>query len=1005
MTRTQIHLACYALVLGLTLTHAAWAADPTLVGWWRLDDGTGTTAADSSGRGNTGTVVGSPAWTTDGKLGGALQFSASGYVDCGSDSSLALGDAVSMAAWIKVAAVGIDHKVGGNQNNANGGYKMSVYSNNKVEFEIRTSANSAVLNRNAAGGTVFEADVWYHVVGEYSQNDGFVRTYVNGVLDRELATTEAMGVSPGPFRIGCEPFTPGSYNFNGVMDDVRVYSRAVAAEEISTIMLGTPPGPALGPRPGLATTDVPRDVVLGWTPGEYAETHDVYLGTVFDDVNAADRANPRGVQVSQGQDANTYDPTGLLAFGQTYYWRVDEVNAAPDLTTFKGDVWSFTSEAYGYAVKPVKATASSSSNALMGPEKTIDGSGLSASDEHSVSASHMWLSKKGSSPIWIKYDFDKVYKLHQMWVWNSNQATEPDVGLGAKEVTVETSLDGTTWTALGDAMEFAQATGEPNYVHNTTVEFGGVEAKYVRLTIANNWSDGTKMAGLAEVRFFYVPVKAFGPTPAAGATGVAIDAVLNWRPGREAVQHQVYLGTDPNALALVKTVTAHSLGLGSLGLQYGKTYYWKVTEVNDAATPSSWEGDVWSFSIPDSFIVDDFEKYNDTCNRVFFAWTDGLGYSELASCGASASNGNGTGSMVGNAKAPFAEQTIVLGGKQSMPMAYDNTSGKGYSEAIRTLDPSQDWTAGGVKTLVVHFYGSSDNGAGQLYVKINGVRVDYTGNAAALTTAVWKQWNIDLTSVSGLQAVKTLAIGVSGTGKGILYIDDILLYRVASAVAVPVDPGTGNLSAYYPLDGTANDGSGHGYNGTAMGNQTYADAPAGRGKAIQLNGTNDYVDIPTLGTLVSTLSSATLTAWVNVSVGDGAWPRIFDFGTGSTDYMMLTPHQDTTGPMTCDIRVTTTALTVAQTRFAASRALPTGWHHVGVVFDGVAMNVKVYVDGTVVASGVTTVLPKDLGKTTQNWLGRSQFTSDAYFTGSLDDFRIYNRALSEGELRYLAGDR
>jgi hypothetical protein len=532
-----------------------------------------------------------------------------------------------------------------------------------------------------------------------------------------------------------------------------------------------------------------------------------------------------------------------------------------------------------------------------------------------------------------------------------------------------------------------------------------VEAKYVRLTIANNWSDGTKQAGLAEVRFFYVPVKAFGPTPAAGATGVAIDAVLNWRPGREAVQHQVYLGTDPNALTLAKTVTAHSLGLGSLGLQYGKTYYWKVDEVNDAASPSSWDGDVWNFSIPDSFVVDDFEKYNDTCNRVFFAWEDGFGYSESVSCGVAASNGNGTGSTVGNVNPPFAEQKIVLNGKQSMPMAYDNTSGKGYSEAVRTLDPSQDWTAGGVKTLVLHFHGLSDNGAGQLYVKINGTRVDYAGNAAAITMGMWKQWNVDLTSVSGLQAVKTLTVGVSGTGKGILYIDDILLYRVAPAVVVPVDPGTASLQAYYPLDGSANDGSGHGYTGTAMGNQTYVDAAGGRGKAIQLNGTNDYVDIPTLGTLVSGLSSTTLCTWVNYSGEGGDWQRIFDFGTGSTDYMMLSPHQTITGPMTFGITVTTPTLTVAEQRCVAPRTLVTGWHHVAVVIEGTSMSVRMYVDGTVVGSTTMTVLPKDLGKTTQNWLGRSQFTADAYLTGSLDDFRIYNRALSEGELRYLVGDR
>jgi hypothetical protein len=69
------------------------------------------------------------------------------------------------------------------------------------------------------------------------------------------------------------------------------------------------------------------------------------------------------------------------------------------------------------------------------------------------------------------------------------------------------------------------------------------------------------------------------------------------------------------------------------------------------------------------------------------------------------------------------------------------------------------------------------------------------------------------------------------------------------------------------------------------------------------------------------------------------------------------------------------------------------------------MTAKVYLDGEMLVSAATTVLPKDMGETTQNWLGRSQYTSDAYFLGSLDEFRIFNRVLSEAELRYLAGDR
>jgi hypothetical protein len=352
----------------------------------------------------------------------------------------------------------------------------------------------------------------------------------------------------------------------------------------------------------------------------------------------------------------------------------------------------------------------------MGPEKTIDGSGLDSLDQHGNSATSMWTSKKNSTPIWIQYEFDKVYKLYQMWVWNSNQSVELDVGFGAKDVTVETSLDGTTWTALMDVPEFAQATGEPNYVHNTTVGFGGVQARFVKLTIKSNWADGIKQAGLSEVRFFYVPVKAFGPTPASGGTNVALNAVLNWRPGREAVRHNVTLSGDASAVtqgtAPVKTVTEHTLALGPLGLEYGRTYYWRVDEVNDAAHPEpgypkAWDGDLWSFTTIGYGVVDDFESYDDTCNRVFFSWVDGFGHSGSTDCGVAASGGNGTGSTVGNTNPPFAERTIVHGGGQSMPMWFDNTKSPFYSETQREWPVAQAWTGGGVSTLTVWLRGDA----------------------------------------------------------------------------------------------------------------------------------------------------------------------------------------------------------------------------------------------------------------------------------------------------------
>ena len=171
------------------------------------------------------------------------------------------------------------------------------------------------------------------------------------------------GTSGYFFNIGGNVFNVSGDWFLGEIDDVRLYNRALTQTEIPGIMLAAGPELAADPKPANKATDVPADAILAWKPGRYAVTHDVYYGTGFDDVNTASRTAPLGVLASQGQDANTYDPVGALAFGQTYYWRVDEVNAPATPGLHKGDTWSFTAETYGYPVKPLKATASSSSNA------------------------------------------------------------------------------------------------------------------------------------------------------------------------------------------------------------------------------------------------------------------------------------------------------------------------------------------------------------------------------------------------------------------------------------------------------------------------------------------------------------------------------------------------------------------------------------------------------------------------------------------------------------------
>jgi len=332
----------------------------------------------------------------------------------------------------------------------------------------------------------------------------------------------------------------------------------------------------------------------------------------------------------------------------------------------------------------------------------LDGSGLLHGNE---SVDNVWLSSEdGAQPTWIEYEFDRAYKLHQMWVWNSNDSLESLVGFGFKDVTIEYSANGADYTTLGTTLEFAQAPGAAGYAHNTTVDFGGLAAKYVRLTANSNWGGIFNQYGLSEVRFFYIPIHAREPDPASLATDVNLDLALSWIAGRQAAKHDVYFSSDEQAVidgtALVTTVTETSHG--PLALDLGTTYYWRIDEVNDAETPTTWLGDIWNFMTHEYFVLDDFESYDAGENQIWYTWKDGLGYGTPDTPPYYA--GNGTGSAVGDENtASFTEETIVHGGSQSMPYLYDNNLK--YSEASMTLSSQRDWTVRGVGELSLWFRG------------------------------------------------------------------------------------------------------------------------------------------------------------------------------------------------------------------------------------------------------------------------------------------------------------
>ena len=503
-------------------------------------------------------------------------------------------------------------------------------------------------------------------------------------------------------------------------------------------------------------TDIPRDgVLLSWEPGEYAAQHDVYLGTDFDDVNDATTASA----VYLDRVTETTYALDRLAFNTTYYWRIDEVNAPPDSTVFKGKVWSFTTEPISYPIDATNITVTASSAIPTNPpERTIDGSGLDANDLHSTGPEAMWLSDMtGPQPTWIEYEFDKAYKLHEMWVWNQNTLMESAIGFGIKDATIEYSADGTDWATLGTTHEFARGVGAPNYTPNTTVDFEGAAAKYVKLTANSNWGGIMTQYGLSEVRFFNIPVLASKPNPASDAQDVDLDSILTWRPGREAAEHDVYMSTDEQAVidgtAPVDTVPQSSY---VPALELGNTYYWRIDEVNEAETPAVWPGELWNFSTLEFFVVDDFEAYNDLpadeegSNLIYEAWIDGYD---------NPSNGSTVGYTI--AFESSIESVIVHGGKQAMPLFYSNTGGATYSEAERTFAAPQDWTQAGIQTFV-------------LYLRTNSLS-EALDTTSSLTTEGDKRWLSQATTsyydedaaqsgaISGNQQ-SSMQTTISGTG-------------------------------------------------------------------------------------------------------------------------------------------------------------------------------------------------------------------------------------------------
>ncbi len=994
----QLFLSILILLLA---SGTGFGAVEGLVGHWSLDEGSGAIANDSSEYANGGVLQGTPQWV-DGHIKGGLSFNGStDYVEVPHSTAFeTITNQVTICAWINVdnfinwaAIVG--------KGTTNSPWNMQIWGDGSLRIAInfKNPPGHVGGRQDINSFAKMATGVWIHTA--VTCDGSTIRFYMNGVEDTAGAvnTEVVFGSNTEAMSIGAD-FPGGDEYFDGTIDDVWVFNRALSTQELANVMAGVSAGFASGPNPADAATDVSRDVILNWSPGEYATTHDVYFGKTFADINDAT------VATAAGLDVNSLDPR-RLQFGKKYYWRVDEVNGAPDNTVFKGAVWSFAVEPYSIEIPGANtvATASSSSNEFSEPGKTLDGSGLGEDGIHAIATETMWFTATDDVAPWIQYEFDGVKKLDIMTVWNSNSSAEGFVGYGVKGVLIETSVDGQTWDVFEDVNEFSRATGLPTYNQPDEIVLGGIAVQMVRLTIQSNWGGILNSFSLSEVRFSAIPVAARTPVPVSEATGITPDAVLSWRAGREAAQSTVYVGTDPNevaeGVAPSATSNTNSIDLGVFDLQLGTTYYWRVDEVNSAEAVSVWSGPVWSFSTVPALVVEDFESYNnDSPNRPFQTWIDGFGFTTPAP----GNPGNGTGSGVGHdIWDPASEHyngdimetsNTMPGSGQSMPFYYTNSGGVA-SQTERTFATAQDWTIGGAQTLSIAFSGQIGN-TGTLYAKINSTKVTYPRAATNLALGTWQAWNIDLSSMN-VQAVTKLQIGVEGSGAiGMILIDDIRLHSTAGEMVYPVDPGSENLVGAWSFDegsGTVvADSSGNGRNGTII-DATWDTGK--QGSALSFDGFNAHVNIDGYQGIVGDGVETppwSVTAWVKTFDGG----EVVGWGGDGNGNRM-------------EFRID-----AGRTRAEGGGGATTGdtvmndgdWHHIAMTVQPNSVystGIGLWLDGQLDTRSNSDPDPWHPTANFDMKIGVRYNGNGRLFTGEIDEVRIYDKVLSVEELLWLAG--
>lgn len=221
-------LAAAACATGNAGSATSSTPDTGLVAWWRLDETTGRQVADASGNGVHGAIVGEPKWhPTGGVAGGALELDGATYVAVTENARFDITDAITVSAWIKVTS--FDRNFQAIVAKGDTSWRIARDRNRDIlQFAFDTGPAEQVIR----GETKIDDGKWHHVAGVYDGSQMFL--YVDGNVDASQATTAKIPINDQPVYIGANSHRDNR-QWNGFLDDVRVYSRGLSREEIALL--------------------------------------------------------------------------------------------------------------------------------------------------------------------------------------------------------------------------------------------------------------------------------------------------------------------------------------------------------------------------------------------------------------------------------------------------------------------------------------------------------------------------------------------------------------------------------------------------------------------------------------------------------------------------------------------------------------------------------------------------------------------------------------------------